>query len=159
MKIKRTFIVLLTTILMFGLLSTSVAASEYEGQRVISREVITYPDGYQLETVIIVPEYDMFSSNTKQGSKVATYRNHNGEALWYVSVTGTFTYTGRRATCTSSVVNAGSYTEWVIEDKGSSYSGATASAYALGRIYFNGVLLRGIKQTVTLTCSVDGVLS
>lgn len=114
-------------------------------------------NGDYLETVI---EESMSRSSSKTGTKTTTYKNASGEAMWYVSVTGTFTYTGSSSTCTSASVAAGTYSEyWKITSKSSSYSGSTATGSATAKKYLFGVATNTITENVRLTCSSTGTLS
>jgi hypothetical protein len=121
------------------------------------------PDGSYIETVIEEnqPPFSLFiAASTTSGNKTVTYRNSSGEALWYVRVTGYFSYNGSTATCTSASVSAASYSSaWGITSQSSSYSGNTAYAYATAKQYLAGVVILTVNESVQLTCSASGGLS
>lgn len=97
------------------------------------------------------------TTNTKSGSKKATYYSASNVALWNVTVSGKFSYTGSSAKCTSSSVSANSYSSsWKINSKSASKSGASASATATAK-YCNSSTYKSLS--VTLTCKANGVLS
>lgn len=118
-----------------------------------------YDDGSYFE--IVIEEKMMNSrSSTKTGSKTAKYIDSNGNACWYVKVTGIFSYDGSSAKCTSSSVNAGVYNNiWEIISKSSSKSGATATATALAALYYNGNVVDRKTKSISLKCSSNGTLS
>jgi hypothetical protein len=67
------------------------------------------------------------ATSTKTASKKTTYYNGSDEVMWYVMVTGTFTYNGSTSTCTSSVVTAAAPNSyWKIASKSASKSGNQA---------------------------------
>jgi hypothetical protein len=100
------------------------------------------------------------ASSTKTGSKTSYYQNSAGVTQWYVRVTGSFTYNGSTATCTSASVSAVSNTSsWVISSSSASKSGATATGKGTGKLYAGILVLQTITNTVKLTCSSGGTLS
>ena len=100
------------------------------------------------------------SSNTKSGSKTVKYQNSKGTTLWYVKVSGTFSYSGNNSRCTAASVSAASYDKnWTISNKSSSKSGNTASATATGTLNKNSLFSQTITKTVSLSCSKNGKLS
>ena len=93
-------------------------------------------------------------------NKTTYYRDARGKTVWYVKVTGTFTYGGGRAVCTDARVEAESMNSiWRILDRSSSRSGNSASATAIGGRYTNGTHVQKHRKTVTLRCSTTGVFS
>ena len=99
-------------------------------------------------------------SSSKSGSKSSTYYNASNEALWYVEVTGTFTYTGSSSKCTGASVSADSYkSTWGVSNRSSSYSGNTETGKATGKRYFGNAVVETINKTVNLSCSANGTLS
>ena len=101
------------------------------------------------------------ASRSKTGSKTARYCSNSGSTLWSVTVTGSFSYTGSSATCTSSSVSASSSdSAWKINSKSASKYGATAKATAKAYQYnSDGKYLTSVTKTVSLTCSINGILS
>ena len=69
------------------------------------------------------------ASGSKSGSKPYTYYDSDGKTLWKATLTGSFTYNGSTATCTSSRVDVTIYdSTWHTASKSSNKSGNTASA-------------------------------
>lgn len=100
------------------------------------------------------------STKTITGKKTASVKNSSGKVLWSVTVTGSFTYTGSKATCTSSSVSAQSNdSRWKISSKSHSKSGNTATATASAKYYLDGTVISTQTKTVKLTCSASGKLS
>jgi hypothetical protein len=156
---KRVFLVLSLISALVLVSATSIFATEEE-------TVVTeyFPDGSYLE-VAVADESSPFSlfsaTSTKSGSKTATYKNSAGDSLWSVKVSGTFSYNGTTASCTSSSVTATSYSSyWSIASKSASKSGNTATATATANQYSSfGIVIATVTYTVNLTCSANGTLS
>lgn len=99
-------------------------------------------------------------STTTTKSKTSKYYNSNNELMWYVKVTGTFTYGNGTSKCTASSVTAQSYVSaWKITSKSASKSGNTAIGKATAKQYFNSTVVNTINRTVKLTCSSAGFFS
>ena len=100
------------------------------------------------------------ATNTKTGRKTTYYKNAADDVLWYVRVTGTFTYGNGSSKCTSATVSAESKNKtWKIASKSSSKSGSKAKATATAKQYLNGAPVGSVTKTVTLKCSSTGKLS
>jgi hypothetical protein len=100
------------------------------------------------------------ATSTKTGSKTTTYYNSDGASLWYVKVTGTFSYNGTTSSCTSATVTAASQVSaWVISSKSVSKSGNQATGSATAKCYNGLIVIQTVSKTVTLTCSKTGALS
>lgn len=154
---KKIIILLLTITLAFYYPATASAAV-HTGSTISK----TFEDGSYIETKITTtPGYSTRSTtSTITGKKTNTYKNSAGNAVWSVTVTGTFTYNGSSATCTSSTVSATSYnSNWKISSSSASKSGATANATATAKKYSNGICIKSMTQSVSLTCSKNGTLS
>lgn len=141
-------------------------ASDNSAQPEISSTIFYLDNGDYIETTIVtyanslINTASTLSSTTKIGTKTTTYRNSSDEALWSVSVTGTFTYTGQSCTCTSVSGQSKSYSSvWKVSNATASKSGNTATAKATGTKYFIGIAMHSYELAVTLTCSNSGVLS
>lgn len=93
-------------------------------------------------------------------SKTVKRYNSSNDVLWYLKVTGTFTYGHGYAQCTKSVATAKSYKNlWKLTGKKASKAGNVASAYVTANLYMTFLStkpVRIIKQTVTLECSTTG---
>lgn len=131
-------------------------------------------DGSFFETVIVDESerpdcYNLCSNNlaiiassekTQTKSKITSYKNSEGKVMWYVKVTGTFTYNGTSSRCTNSSITAASNNKlWKVTNKSASKSGNKASATATGTHYQNGIAIQKLVKTVTLTCSPSGRFS
>lgn len=98
--------------------------------------------------------------STCSGKRTKTHKSPSGAKLWEVSVTGTFTYNGAKATCTKATVSAKSYSaSWKVSNKSASKSGNKAKAQATGTLYKDSKAYAQYTETTTLTCSKDGKLS
>lgn len=122
-----------------------------------------FDDGsYIVTTITEEPSLSLArTAHSKTGSKTARYCSNSGSTLWSVTVTGSFSYTGSSATCTSSSVSASSSNSaWKINSKSASKYGATAKATAKAYQYnSDGKYLTSVTKTVSLTCSINGILS
>lgn len=157
-KVVSKFIVIIfLATFCFNLSMASVKAESYN---ILSKEITYLEDGSCFETIVY--EYDTESSrstSTRTGSKTTTYKV-DGRTLWYVSVTGTFTYNGSTSKCTRSSVDANSYDKyWKITAKNSSYSGNKATAKATAKLYYGPLPASTITKNVVLSCSANGKLS
>ncbi len=98
--------------------------------------------------------------NTITGKKTKSMKNSAGNVLWYVSVTGTFVYTGSKSSCTISTVEAKSNNKfWKILSKSSSKSANKAIATAKAQNILDGEVVATHVLSTTLTCSATGKLS
>lgn len=159
MKKKRcVFAVLLCFVLTLSQISVVFAAAG-DNERIISTERKDLGAGQYVEIVVSEPAVSVFASGTKKGSTTATYYA-NGEAMWYVKITGNFSYTGSSSKCTSASVSAGSYVStWKISDKSSSYSGNTATGKATAKLWYGIVAIDTITRSVSVSCSAAGKIS
>ena len=81
-------------------------------------------------------------STTTTKSKTSKYYNSNNELMWYVKVTGTFTYGNGTSKCTASSVTAKSnVAAWKISNKSASKSGNAAIGKATAKQYFDGTVV------------------
>lgn len=161
MKKIQLIITALTALIMIFALAVPVMAFEKIGENVESVTVECLEDGSCYETVVTVDDTAsgdsgiMSASKTKTGSKKTTYKNKSGDVLWYVKVTGKFTYNDSTSKCTSASASAASNSSsWKIIDKSSSRNGNEAKASATAQ-------RKGVDhhRTVTLSCSKTGKLS
>lgn len=137
-------------------LMVSAANLETE-ENIIHVERQYFENGDYIETIVSESPIATYSSS-KSGSKTSTYYRDN-TALWYVKVWGAFTYTGSSVYCTDASVDAGSYNSyWGVSNLTSSYSGNIATASATGKHYFGNAVTETVKETVHLSCSVNGSL-
>jgi len=100
------------------------------------------------------------ATNTATKTKTTYVKNSAGATLWYVRVTGTFTYGDGTAKCTSATPSATSqHASWQVSNITGSKSGATAYASATGKQYLDGTVINTITENVSLTCSPTGQFS
>lgn len=100
------------------------------------------------------------TQSTKTGRKTTYYYNASGSVLWYVRVTGKFTYGNGTSICTSASAAAeAKSSSWKIASKSSSRSGNTAKATATAKQYLNGAPVGSVTKSATLKCSSTGTLS
>jgi hypothetical protein len=155
----------LTVLLMLLMIISAFPAVTYAGSVTIEKD--RNNPGYYFETEIISTPVEVIkkdsganakaSMKTVMHKKTLNYKNSAGKVMWYVKVTGTFTYGNGKATCTKSEVSAASKNKnWKIINKSASKSGNKAKANATARLYQSGVPKQTLKRTVTLTCSPSG---
>ncbi|MDO4487427.1 MAG: hypothetical protein Q4C46_12715 [Bacillota bacterium] len=155
----KKLIMILTCLLLF-----TICNPVYGAKRVESSEIEYCNDGSYFETVITTESNSgmtiLSSKNTVTKTKTSYYKNSSGTTLWYVKVTGTFTYGNESAKCTSSSVTAESKSgAWKITSKSASKSGNKATAKATAKRYYDGSVVETKYKTVTLTCSPSGNFS
>lgn len=151
---KRIIVALLILItLSFTVLCAPVSAVEASETKV----TIEYlDDGYYIETVITE---NTLTRGTKTATKTSNFHNSAGDVVWYVSVTGTFTYNGATAYCHSCSHNAKSNSSyWTIRSVTSDTYVNTATATAVAR-HSSGTASQDFTASVTLTCDKNGTLS
>lgn len=160
MKLKKFFSWILFLTLCFSFSSSAVAQTTAPIQ-ILSKDVSYLEDGSYFETTIYENDNIITrASKTKTGTKTTSYNDANGKVLWYVAVTGTFTYTGSSSKCTSASVKAESYNQyWKISNRGSSYSGNKAKGKATGKLYYGPLPAATINKEVVLSCNSNGILS
>ena len=153
--------VTLTSLIMIFALAVPVMAYEITGETAESVTVEYLEDGSCYETVITVDATAgsragiMSTTKTRTGSKKTSYKNKSGDVLWYVKVTGKFTYNDSTSKCTSASATAVSNSSsWKITDKSSSKSGNKAIGKATAKEQSTS-----LTRTVTLSCSKTGKLS
>ncbi len=121
------------------------------------------PDGSYYVTVIedsLSSEIQLFSSKTVTKTKTTYYKNSSGNILWWVKITGTFTYGNGTSKCIDAKGSAASQNKnWKVSNITDSKSGNTASATATGTQYLDGKVLTKLTKTVKLKCSATGVFS
>lgn len=151
---KRIVSVLLLVFLLLSLLPVMCMAETESGERTVA----WFDDGsYMTETVTESP---MRASGSKTGTKTRTYYSSRGTALWKVTLTGSFTFTGTSATCTSSSCSATMYdSSWYVISKSSEKSGNTANASATIGEKVLGVTVSRVPVSLTLSCDVNGNLT
>ena len=154
----KKLIMILTCLLLF-----TICSPVYGAEQIESSEIEYLDDGSYFETVITTESNSgmtTLSSKSVTKTKTSYYKNSNGTILWYVKVTGTFTYGNGSQKCTSSSVTADSKSgAWKITSKSASKSGNKATAKATAKRYYGGSVAETKNKTVTLTCSPSGNFS
>ena len=156
---RKIFAFLLTFIMALSTTCIAFAGEMPAQSNTYPAEYEYFDDGSYIVTTITEEPAVSFAraAGTKTASKTATYKSSSGASLWSVTVTGTFSYNGSSAKCTSSSVSANSYSSlWKINSKSASKSGASASATATAKYYDSSTYK---SLSVTLTCKANGVLS
>ena len=154
----KKLIMILTCLLLF-----TICSPVYGAEQIESSEIEYLDDGSYFETVITTESNSgmtTLSSKSVTKTKTSYYKNSNGTILWYVKVTGTFTYGNGSSKCTSSSVTAESKSgAWKITSKSASKSGNKATAKETAKRYYGGSVAETKNKTVTLTCSPSGNFS
>jgi len=154
MKTNKKILVLLCSI--FTLSNPLTVFASSDDNSIISIEYLT--DGNYIETKI--ESFGNARSTIKNASKTVTYKNEDGDSLWYAKVTANFYFDGKTSSCTSSSASAGTYVDgWEILSKSSSRTGNTGSATVTAGCYMAGFLIKRVPITVTLSCDKNGNLS
>lgn len=162
---KKFITLFLTMVFTFAtLLSTGItakAASTVPTQT----EIVLLEDGEYLETTIIYTPTNSsnisISSTTKSVTKTKTtyYKNKNGDILWSVSITATFTYDGNTSKCIScSHSTTCPSSTWTIKSVSSSRTGNSATATAIATHTFNNIS-ENYTKSVTISCDKNGIVS
>lgn len=100
------------------------------------------------------------ASGSITGNKIYNYYNSDNVRQWKAVLTGSFTYTGSSATCTSSSMDVTiNDSSWYIASKSSGKSGSTARGNATISEKLLGVTVTSIPVSLTLSCDANGNLS
>lgn len=143
---------LLAAVLFVNVLPLSGNAAETE------LATINFDDGSYMTVEIITSETR--ASGSKTGAKQYTYYDSSSVAQWKAVLTGTFTYTGSSATCTSSSMDVTIYdSSWYVISKSSSKSGSKAIGSAIIGEKTGVTSVAKIPVNLTLTCDANGNLS
>lgn len=122
------------------------------------KETIYFDDGSYM--TIGINTIRTRAAGSVSGSKPYTYYGSDGEARWEATLTGSFTYTGSKATCTSSSVDVTIYNSaWYTISKSASKSGNTATASVTMGEKRGGVTVTNFPINLSLSCDKDGNLS
>lgn len=161
----KKLLIFITTLSLFLICPISTSANTLYTTENNTLQIEHLDNGDYIETTfqsLPSPTYALFASTktTQQISKTKkiTYKNKAGNIIWYISITGTFTYNGSSAKCISCSHNAKSYGKsWTIKSVSSSKSGNSATATAV--IKQSGNISRTYNEQVTITCSKNGTIS
>lgn len=120
--------------------------------------VVYFDDGSYMTAEVIANR--MRASGSVMGNKINTYYDSEGNAKWKAVLTGSFTYTGSSATCTSASIDVTIYdSNWYVVSKSASKSGNTASASVTMGKKVAGVTVSKVSANLTLSCDANGNLS
>lgn len=163
---KKLFAVLLCLLIGCSVLCAPAAQAQEETGILVSQQVEYLEDGSKIITCV----YEEVSNQgiataattvTKSGKKTQTVQDSDGDILFTLTVNGTFSVImGNSCSCTASSY---SYTT-----PGSGWSLKTGSATkSANKAYANATFVKKIlgittqtkTSSVTLTCSINGVLS
>lgn len=149
---KNLFCSVLVAMMLLSVLPVAGNAAEQD------MEVIYFQDGSYMTIELI--EKGARASGSKNGSKRSTYYGNDGAAEWIAVLSGSFTYTGSSATCTSSSMNVTIYdSDWYVISKSASKSGDTATGSAVMGLKNAGVTVTRVPVSLTLKCDANGNLS
>ena len=122
---------------------------------IISTEIIPQADGGVLEITLTQDPVSTRTAQTKSGTKTVSKKNASGQVVWSASLKGTFTYDGKKATCTASSVS--------VSIKNPTWSAGKTGNKATGKVvmkqYYQGQATHTETQSITLSCSPSGALS
>ena len=137
-------------LLIVAMLPVSAACAE--------TETICFEDGSY--ATIHISFTNSRASGSITGKKTFNYYNSNNVRQWKAVLTGSFTYTGSSATCTSSSMDVTIYdSAWYIVSKSSGKSGSTARGNATVGEKLLGVTVSSVPVSLTLSCDANGNLS
>lgn len=157
---KKIISLFLVVVMVLSIFSISVYAKN--DMKLISEEIKYLDDGYYV--VVTITEEDVNSSaratSTVTGTKSFGLYNSDDEILVTLKTTGTFTYTGSSATCTSASASYIIHNDaWKVPTATASKSGNVATGTFTAKHYVLFIATQTINETVKLTCSKTGTLS
>lgn len=123
-----------------------------------NEDIIYLDDGSYI--IVTITSMDTRATGSKTDSKSYNFYSSNDELEWKAVLSGTFTYNGTSATCTSSSCNVTIYdTSWYEVSKSATKSGNTASAtVTMGRKVL-GITVSKKDYSLSLSCDKNGILS
>ncbi|MDO5401131.1 MAG: hypothetical protein Q4F17_09145 [Eubacteriales bacterium] len=151
---KRFICYALLLCMFFSLIPVTANAAEVSDK---NEEVIYFEDGSFL--MVSVRTRNTRSSGSVSADKVYTFDTGSG-VKWEAVLSGSFTYTGSSATCTSSSVSVDIYdSAWYTVSKSAGKSGASATgSVTMGR-KAGGITVDKVPLSLKLTCDANGNLS
>ena len=121
-------------------------------------EIVYFPDGSYM--TVELERNNTRASGSVTGNKRYTYYDENDSAQWQAVLTGSFTYTGSSATCTSSSISTTIYDSyWYVVSKSASKSGSKATGSVVMGYNLDGVTISRVPANLTLSCDANGNLS
>ena len=122
------------------------------------KETIYFDDGSYM--TVEINTIRTRASGSVSGSKPYTYYGSDGVAKWKATLSGSFTYNGSSATCTSSSVDVTIYdSTWHTDSKSASKSGNTATASVTMKKTQLGITVKTVPISLSMSCDKDGNLS
>lgn len=157
---KKLISILSAVLILFSFPMISFA-EDVEIAEYINGYVEYYDDGSYSITTIETSTISTLAASTVKQSKTTSHYNDDNDKEWDITVTGTFSFTGKSATCTNSTVSYKIYNnKWKVTDATASKSGAKAIGDFTLKYYFIGVVpTKTVEKTLTITCSNTGVCS
>lgn len=147
---KRVSCCFLTVLLLIGIFPVCGNAAEIE--------TIHFEDGSY--ATIEITSNEVRASGSKTGSKSYTYYNSDSVRQWKATLTGSFTYTGSSATCTSSDINVTIYdSDCYVISQNAGKSGNTARGSVTMGLTLLGGTVEKTSASLTLKCDANGNLS
>lgn len=127
---------------------------------IISTEIIPQADGGVLEITLTQDPVSARAAQTKSGTKTVSKKNASGQVVWSASLKGTFTYDGKKATCTASSVSVSiKNSTWKLSSKSAGKTGNKATGKVVMKQYYQNSVIDSVTQSITLSCSPSGALS
>lgn len=150
---RKILTILLALACLLNLAVPAAAASNTESQTVY------FEDGsYAVITLSTAPQTR--AGNTVSGGKDWSYYDANDKLCWVVTLTGSFTYNGSSATCTSANIDATIYESgWSCSSKSAYASGSSAIGSATMVRKVLGVQVDSVPVSLKITCDKNGALS
>lgn len=148
---KKGLALCLALLLVAGMLPLPARAAQ-------TQEVICFEDG---SYIVVGPiESSTRASGSRTASKPYTYYDSDGVAKWKATLTGSFTYNGSSATCTSASMDVSIYnSSWYTYSKNASKSGNTANGSATMGWRVDGSTVTKKSASLSLTCDANGNVS
>lgn len=138
---KRLSALLLCCLFVFGCLNITSFASD------VNESIVYFDDGSYLVT-IITESTTARATKTKSGTKDLTYYDSNDNLEWRITLTGSFSYTGSSATCTSSSISYDILeTSWKIPTALSSKIENKAIGDIVAKYYVLGIPTKTVTKT------------
>ncbi len=165
---KKKLHIIVVLVLLFSVVTQTVHTRTVHAQDQDNVEIEYLENGDYLVTTITeepaqtntfgISLYSEPTTVTK--SKTKKYYNKYNEVIWYLKVTGTFTYGHGYAQCTKSVATCKSNSYlWKLTNKRASKAGNIATAYVKANLYKSFLAtkpVRIIEQYLNLECSTTG---
>lgn len=149
---KRMLTAVLSIVVLFTMQIMTVHAKE------TTDNIVYFEDGSYL--TIFVNQDNSRASGTKTASKTYQYTDSDGDIAWKAVLTGTFSYTGYSAQCTSSYVDVTIYNSgWYVVSESAGKSGSSATGDITMGLKKLGITVKKVPLSMTLTCDANGNLS